>query len=70
MSFDVGRVDDTSINNGKLLIIKDKVKAEEYDLDGEKSLMSVDFDVTGTNDLKIQINPDWSTYGIVNIKLE
>lgn len=70
MSFDIGRVDETTITNGKLLIIKDGTQSKEYTLDGEKSLMSVDFDVTDTDTLKIQIDPDWSTYGIVNIKLD
>lgn len=32
--------------------------------------MSFELDVTGTDRLKIQIDPDWTTYGIVNVKVE
>ena len=70
MSFDVGRVDESPIKDGKLLIVRDKNTTEKYNLDGEKSIMSVTVDVTGTDTLKIRIDPDWSEYGIVNIKLK
>lgn len=70
ISFDVGRVDECPINDGKLLLIKDEGNPKKYDLDAEKSLMSFELDVTGTDRLKIQIDPDWTTYGIVNVKVE
>ena len=70
ISFNVGRVDECPINDGKLLLIKDKGNPKKYDLDAEKSLMSFELDVTGTDRLKIQIDPDWTTYGIVNVKVE
>lgn len=70
MSFDVGRVDESAIKDGKLLIIGDKNTPEKYNLDGEKSSMSVTVDVTGIDTLKIRIDPNWSVYGIVNIKLK
>ena len=70
VSLEIGRVDESSIQNGTMLVIRDGKETNSYSLDAEKTLEQIDFDVTGTNNLKIQVDTDWSNYGIVNIKLK
>lgn len=70
VSLDIGRVDESQIEDGAMIIIRDGKETNNYNLDAEKTLTSIDFDVTGTNNLKIQVDSKWSEYGIVNVRLE
>lgn len=69
LTFDVGRVDETSITEGKLIVLGDQKILKNYDINPEKSLENIEVVIDGVQDLKIQIQSTYSTYGIVNCEL-
>lgn len=69
LTFEVGRVDETSITEGKLVILGDQTVLKDYEINPEKSLEKMEVNIEGVQDLKIQIQSGFSTYGIVNCEL-
>lgn len=70
LSFEVGRMDEEPIVGAKLTIFKDGEVYQNYEIDAEKTLTAIDFDITDTDILKIQLDSDFAEYAIVNINLE
>nr|WP_302140948.1 NPCBM/NEW2 domain-containing protein [uncultured Schaedlerella sp.] len=72
VNFEVGRVDDTTINNINLRIYLDNNLSAEYTIDAQTPLTPLEINLSGATTLKIEMVPEeYDTYyGFINFNLQ
>ena len=69
ISFDVGRVDDSYIEDRTLRVYLNNVESGEYAIDAEVPLTSITVQVAGASTMKIElVGENYTKYGLVNFE--